>query len=78
MGPVWVYWAFAMERFCGTLKRSIRSRRFPYASLQRSVLESVQLDQIAHIYNIVEDLALRSKTTLRGTYSHPDCTCISS
>jgi hypothetical protein len=74
MGPVWAYWAFAMERFCGTLKRSIRSRRFPLASLERFVLERVQLDQIANIYNIVDDLALRSRPTLRGIYSHPDCT----
>ncbi|KAL1684480.1 hypothetical protein GGG16DRAFT_68216, partial [Schizophyllum commune] len=25
MGPVWTYWAFPMERFCGRMQRAVRS-----------------------------------------------------
>ena len=73
MGPVWAYWAFPMERFCGVLQRAIRSRRFPYASVGRFIFERAQLDQIANLYNIGEVLALRPPRTLCGTYSHPKC-----
>ena len=59
VGPVWCYWAFPMERYCNRLKPAIRSRRFPYASLDRFVLEDAQLTQIKAIYNLSEELALR-------------------
>jgi hypothetical protein len=73
MGPVWTYWAFPMERFCGTMQRAIRSRRFPYASVDRYVAESAQLNQIANLYDIAADLALQTPRTLAGAYSHPKC-----
>ncbi|KAJ3494279.1 hypothetical protein NLJ89_g10843 [Agrocybe chaxingu] len=59
MGPVWCYWAFPMERYCGRLKPSVRSRRFPYASLDRYVLEDSQLTQIKAFYDMAEELTLR-------------------
>ncbi|KAI0691672.1 hypothetical protein C8Q76DRAFT_585659, partial [Earliella scabrosa] len=45
-GPVWTAWAFPMERYCGSLQPAIRNRRFPYASLNRYVLDKARLDQI--------------------------------
>jgi hypothetical protein len=77
MGPVWAYWAFPMERFCGTMQRAIRSRRFPYASVDRYVVESTQLHQIAILYNIAADLSLQTPRTLAGAYCHPKCMCVS-
>jgi hypothetical protein len=32
-GPVWTYWAFAMERHCNVLLQAVKSRRHPYASI---------------------------------------------
>jgi len=58
MGLVWCYWAFPMERHCGRLKIAIHSRRFPYASLDRYVLEDAQLTQIKIFYDLVIELSL--------------------
>ncbi|KAF5364426.1 hypothetical protein D9758_010711 [Tetrapyrgos nigripes] len=58
MGPVWCYWAFPMERYCGSLQPAIRSRRFPYRSLDRYVLETAQLMQIKLRYDVIEELKL--------------------
>lgn len=72
MGPVWCYWAFPMERYCGRLKRAVRSRRHPYGSLDRYVLEDAQLTQIKAFYNLTEELALRPpqdlSKVLKGTF----------
>jgi hypothetical protein len=62
-----------MERYCGILQRVIQSRRFPNASLNRFITEKAQLDQIANLYNIAEVLALRTASSLPGTFSHPQC-----
>jgi hypothetical protein len=57
-GPVWTYWAFAMERHCNTLLQSIKSRRHPYASISSFVTATAQLDQIRLSYNLHEELFL--------------------
>src|SRR5882762_6622427 len=57
-GPVWTYWAFAMERHCNTLLQSIKSRRHPYASISSFVTATAQLDQIRLSYNLHETLCL--------------------
>ncbi|EPS95241.1 hypothetical protein FOMPIDRAFT_20425, partial [Fomitopsis schrenkii] len=49
-GPVWASWAFPMERFCGRLQPAIRSRRFPYANMDRHVLAVARLDHIKKVY----------------------------
>ncbi|KAF7328598.1 hypothetical protein MSAN_02480700 [Mycena sanguinolenta] len=59
-GPQWCYWAYPMERYCGALQPGIRSRRFPYASLDRWVLETAQLAQIGVLYDVTSELKLRS------------------
>ncbi|KAJ7029445.1 hypothetical protein C8F04DRAFT_962791 [Mycena alexandri] len=43
VGPVWAYWAFPMERFCGRLQPCIKSRRFPFASIDGHVVATAQL-----------------------------------
>ena len=76
-GPVWCYWAFPMERYCGALQLAVRSRRFPYASLDRYVTENAQLTQIKTIYNISEELALGPpRKDVRGAYKDLSCTYI--
>lgn len=58
MGPVWAYWAFLMERFCGKLLRCIKSRRHPFANIDSYIMAVGQLDQIRNRYNAHDQLAL--------------------
>lgn len=77
MGPVWCYWAFPMERYCGRLQPAIRSRRFPYASIDRYVVEDAQLTQIKVVHGMHEELLLRPpRGTVAGAFKAPECECI--
>ncbi|KAG9121616.1 hypothetical protein FRC07_002362 [Ceratobasidium sp. 392] len=58
MGPVWCYWAFPMEQFCGSLARSQKSRRFLFSSVDQRVLEIAQLSQIKAMYRLGDELNL--------------------
>jgi hypothetical protein len=61
MGPVWAYWAFPMERFCGAIARANKSRRYPYSSINRHVLQVAQLSQIKLTYGLTEELDLEER-----------------
>ena len=78
-GPVWAYWAFPTERFCGRLLPEIRSRRHPFSNIDNFVVASAKLSQIKIMYNLDEELSLRPKKAevLRGSFSHPSCTSMS-
>ncbi|KAL7277981.1 hypothetical protein ACG7TL_007934 [Trametes sanguinea] len=69
-GPVWAAWAFPMERYCGALQPAIRSRRFPYASLNRYVVDHARLAQIKLLYGAQTraHLALRARTFEKGKH----------
>jgi hypothetical protein len=69
MGPSWCYWAYPMERFCGSLLPAIKSRRYPWASIDRRILELAQLFQIKAIYSLSTalDLRRRRKVEISGT-----------
>ncbi|KAH9921953.1 uncharacterized protein BXZ73DRAFT_51623, partial [Epithele typhae] len=58
-GPVWTAWAFPMERYCGSLLPAIKSRRFPWASLDGFVLDSARLAHIMNLYRAHEALSLK-------------------
>ena len=49
-GSSWVYWCFVMERYCGSLLPSIKSRSNPFPSMTKRVLEGVQVSQIKKLY----------------------------
>ena len=55
-----------MERFCGFLKPGVSSKRHPYASLDRYLLDWTALRHIGNIYGIQDQLQLRPKATQRG------------
>ena len=55
----WAYWAFPMEHYCGDVIRNIRSRRFPYASINRYVTSHAQLTHISLLYGLDEKLCLQ-------------------
>jgi hypothetical protein len=73
--PVWCYWAFPMERYCNRLKPAIKSRRFPYASIDHFVLEDAQLTQIKAVYGMADELALQpqQRGLPAGVYSDHNC-----
>ncbi|KAJ2924111.1 hypothetical protein H1R20_g12985, partial [Candolleomyces eurysporus] len=58
MGPVWAYWAFPIERFCGKLGRTIKSRRNPYKNLDNRLLLLVQMTQLKNTYHLEDQLRL--------------------
>ncbi|KAJ7108094.1 hypothetical protein C8R44DRAFT_636820 [Mycena epipterygia] len=73
-GPVWCYWAFPMERYCGSIQPGIRSRRFPWASIDRYMLEITQLTQIKTVYNVVQELSLTGpRGAIQGSRWDPSC-----
>jgi hypothetical protein len=59
MGPVWAYWAFPMERFCGKLLRCIRHH--PFKNIDYYILAVAQLYQIKNRYNTHKELVLGPK-----------------
>ncbi|KAJ6548382.1 hypothetical protein B0H19DRAFT_953115, partial [Mycena capillaripes] len=63
------------ERFCGSIQPGIRSRRFPWPSMDRYVFELAQLTQIKTVYNAGETLAPRDPPAeIRVSFSHPSYT----
>ncbi len=65
-----------MERYCGFLQPAIRSRRFPYSSLNRFVLDSARLTHIKTLYDLHDALSLRAPRLDKST-KVPGCRCTS-
>ena len=66
-GPVWAYWAFPMERYCAILQRAVqKSRRHPYATLDKFVAEDAMLTLIKTRYNISKELSLQKEIRETG------------
>lgn len=47
-----------MERYCGFLKAGLRSRRFPWANLNKRVLNYAYLEQIGNRYDLADELEI--------------------
>ncbi|KAJ7234807.1 hypothetical protein C8J57DRAFT_1574508 [Mycena rebaudengoi] len=78
-GPVWAYWAFPMERFWGLLQPAIKSRRFPYPSIDNHVVATAQLSIIKLQYNLGQVLSLQAPKpdVPLNSFAHPSYpTCI--
>lgn len=74
MGPIWCYWAFPTERFCGSLLPAVKSRKHPYTSLAHRAHDIAQLNQIKLIYNLTEELDLSERKELElGRQRFQDC-----
>ena len=58
----------------------IHSQRHPFSNIDNFVVASAKLSQIKIVYNLNEELSLRPKKAevLRGSFSHPSCTLLSS
>jgi|ERR1700692_2115219 len=73
-GPMWAYWAFPTERHCGSLTPAIRSRRFPFPSIDRYLTEVAQLRQIKMYHRLHDELSLEPpKHDVAGMLSDPGC-----
>jgi hypothetical protein len=73
-GPMWAYWAFPMERYCGSLTPAIQSRRFPFPSIDRHIVELAQLTQIKMVHQLHDVLSLKaSMHGVAGQFSDPQC-----
>ena len=79
-GPVWAYWAFPMERYCGRLQRAIRSRRFPWSNLDEHVLATAQIKQVGLRYSLEHELSFKPdpKDYVEGQFAHKNCEFFSS
>ncbi|KAI0087703.1 hypothetical protein BDY19DRAFT_892356 [Irpex rosettiformis] len=68
-GPVWASWAFPMERYCGTLQPAFKSRRFPFAAINRHVLDHARLTHIRISYaSSIRDRLALDAPNLEGYY----------
>jgi hypothetical protein len=78
-GPVWTYWEFPTEWFCGRLLPHIHSWCHLFSNIDKFVVSSAKLSQIKIMYNLDEELSLRPKNAeaLCGSFSHPSCTLVS-
>ena len=72
-GPVWCYWAFSMEQYCGLLANSRKSRRQPFISLSRRIRDIEELKLIRLKYNLTDVLDL-DKTIMDAGQAYPQCT----
>lgn len=73
-GPVWASWAFPMERYCGSLLPAIKNRRYPYACLDRHVLDKARLTHIKLLYGLTTQLSLSPpRTETQCMLSLPTC-----
>ncbi|KAJ7789218.1 hypothetical protein B0H14DRAFT_2945337 [Mycena olivaceomarginata] len=54
---MWCFWAFVMERFCGSLVPAVKSRKHPFASLAHRIRDVAQLSQIKLLYGLTVDLS---------------------
>ena len=74
LGPMWEYWAFPMECYCGSLIPAIRSWWFPFPSIDRYIMEVAQLTQVKMYHQLHDVLALQpSKPDIAGLFSDIAC-----
>jgi len=68
-GPSWVYWCFVMERYCGSLLPSIKSRSNPYPSMTKRILEGVQVSHIKKLYPQLKSVLERPSRSFQSESS---------
>lgn len=64
-----------MERFCGMLANSGKSRPFPWASLSNRILDIAQLNHVKVLYRLDEELDLRGQPGVPGK-TYVECTWV--
>lgn len=72
-GPLWAYWCWVMERYCSKLLHGLASRKHPYASLNRCVLEMGNLTAVCNLFDLTGSLPNPTKraTTADDVFRTP-------
>ncbi|KAF7372350.1 hypothetical protein MVEN_00095200 [Mycena venus] len=73
-GPVWAYWTFPMERFCGRLQPYIKSRRYPFARIDGHVVAMAQLSIAKVTHSLDLRLGPPKLDLANGAFQHPSYT----
>ena len=73
MGPVWAYWAFPMERYCGQIGHNIKSRWFPYAAINKYITFQAQLTHVTLLYGLHNQLSLHPPQSHNKDLQLPLC-----
>jgi hypothetical protein len=64
-----------MERYCGFLKRGLRSKSQPWANLSNRVLNYAYLEQIAARYDLIDELAIFGQRIAGPSEQEDVCEC---
>ena len=68
-----------MERFCGMLQNSLRSRSRPWSNLNKALLHRTYLEQLRMRYDLSEELANEDERENDGPIGYErileDCEC---
>ncbi|KAK1221658.1 hypothetical protein PQX77_015527 [Marasmius sp. AFHP31] len=74
MGPVWAYWAFPTERYCGRLQPAIRSKWYPFANTDNYLISVSHLSQFKIVHGLERELLLRQDKSdfIKGQFHHPN------
>jgi hypothetical protein len=71
---MWTYWNYITERFVGSLVRSSKSRKNPYASFARRLREIAQNSVIKVRYHLQDELDLSNRRE-EDTVGHAVSSC---
>lgn len=66
-----------MERHCGDIGRHVKSRRHPYANINKYVTSLAHLTQIRLLYNLEDALSLKKPISRDLSFTLPSCKCLS-
>lgn len=73
-GPLWCYWNFPTERFCGAIVQDTHSRKHPYTSMAHRLRDIAQLNQIKLVYGLTNELDLSDSRDAEDSGMHlTDC-----
>lgn len=77
IGPVWVSWQFAMERYCGDLSSRVANLRYPYANMAQRILSKSTVYHLWNKYDLQELLGSSRHGGLKDSeYAFPGCKCL--
>jgi hypothetical protein len=62
-----------MERHCGDIGCRIKSRRYPYANIDKYVVSRAHLTQISLLYNVENTLSLKASISCDLSFTLPSC-----
>ncbi|KAI0088515.1 hypothetical protein BDY19DRAFT_985436 [Irpex rosettiformis] len=58
-GPVWTTWTFSMKRYCSSIQPMIASRQYPFASIDRHLIDHTHLQLIHLMYDVEIELQMK-------------------